>query len=165
MTGDSVRLPDATVGAATDVGAGFPRRVVVGVDGTRGSRAALAWTALLAQATGARVLAVHVLTYDRELVRDVTFDTMRTWRRELDHDLRTRWVEPLDGIEHRCLVVESDSPATGLLDAADDERADLVVVGAGGHGALANRVHGGTSYRVSHRARQPAVVVPADWAP
>ena len=69
--------------------------LVVGVDGCDGSRRALMWAAHLAAATGARVLAVHVLTYSRELLRDVTPDTMRTWRLELEDDLRTRWVQPL----------------------------------------------------------------------
>jgi nucleotide-binding universal stress UspA family protein len=143
------------------------RRVLVGVDGSDGSRHALAWAARLASQTGAQVLVVHVLTYDRELVRDLSLDTMRTWRLELEHSLKTEWIEPLTGhvLEHRCLLVESDSPANGLLDAADREQADLLVVGAKGHGRLADRVLGSVSHRVTHRARQPVVVVPADWAP
>lgn len=142
------------------------RILVVGADGSDGSRAALGWAAKLAMATGADVLAVHVLTYNRELVRDITLDTMRTWRRELKDDLRTRWVEPLiaAGVEHRCLVVEGESPATGLLETADRERADVVIVGAKGRGGLVDRVLGGVSYRVTHRARQPVVVVPLDWS-
>jgi nucleotide-binding universal stress UspA family protein len=112
------------------------------------------------------VLAVHVLTYNRELLRDITPDTMRTWRRELEDDLRTRWVEPLTdlGVEHHCVVVEADSPAAGLLNTADREGADLLIVGAKGHGGLAGRVLGGVSYRVAHRARMPVVVVPPDWS-
>ena len=42
---------------------------------------------------------------------------------------------------------------------------DLLIVGAKGHGGLADRVLGGVSYRVAHRARQPVVVVPPDWSP
>jgi nucleotide-binding universal stress UspA family protein len=140
--------------------------LVVGVDGSDGARRALAWSAQLATATGAVVLAVHVLTYDRELLRDFTPDTMHTWRRELAEDLRTEWVRPLSaaGVEHRCLLVEGDSPAAGLLEVADREGADLLVVGSKGHGGLADRVLGGVSYRVTHRARQPVVVVPPDWS-
>ena len=139
--------------------------LVVGVDGSGGSRRAVEWAAQLAVATGATVLAAHVLTYDRELLRDLTPDTMRTWRRELEQDLRTRWAQPLidAGVEHRCLLLEYESPAEGLLATADDEHADLVVVGATGHGGFTDRVLGGVSYRVTHRARQPVVVVPPDW--
>jgi nucleotide-binding universal stress UspA family protein len=139
--------------------------LVVGTDGSDGSLRALGWAAHLARRTGSCVLAVHVLTYDRELLRDLTLDTMRTWRRELQQDLETRWVAPLTshGIPHRCLVMEAQSAATGLLETADRENAALIVVGAKGHGNLADRVLGSVSYRVTHRAKQPVVVVPRDW--
>ena len=140
---------------------------VVGADGSEGSIRAMQWVAQLARKTGTPVLAVHVLTYSRELVGDITPETMRPWRREIEIDLRSRWVAPLmaAGIEHRCLVVEADSCAAALLETADREGADLLIVGAKGHGGLADRVLGGVSYRVAHRARQPVVVVPPDWVP
>jgi nucleotide-binding universal stress UspA family protein len=143
------------------------RSALVGVDGSDGSRRALEWAVRLASQTGAQVLAVHVLTYDRALVRDLTLDTMRTWRHELKQSLKTGWTEPLAkrGVAYRCLLVESDSPAAGLLEVADREDADLLIVGAKGHRSLADRVLGSVSYRVTHRARQPVVVVPADWSP
>lgn len=61
----------------------FLGKVLVGVDGSDGSHDAVEWTARLATATGAEVLAVHILTYDRELLRDLSLDTIRTWRRDL----------------------------------------------------------------------------------
>jgi nucleotide-binding universal stress UspA family protein len=142
------------------------RLLVVGADGSDGSRQALAWAARVASMTGAIVLAVHVLTYNRELLRDLTLDTMRTWRRELEVDLRTRWVEPLAaaGVTHRVVVVEGDSAAEGLLETAARERGDLLVVGAKGHGGLAERVLGGVTYRVTHRSRLPVVVIPPEWS-
>jgi nucleotide-binding universal stress UspA family protein len=145
---------------------GLLQRLLVGVDGSDGSRRAVEWAARMARATGSSVLAVHVLTYGGELMRDVTLDTMRTWRRDVEHDLKTSWVVPLRdyGIEHRCIVEESSSPSSGLLEVADRERVELVVVGAQGHGNLAERVLGGVSYRLAHRAHQPVVVVPPDWS-
>jgi nucleotide-binding universal stress UspA family protein len=142
------------------------RLLMVGVDGSDGSRRALEWAAGMSQATGAHVLAVHVLTYSREFIHDVMPETMRTWRRELEDDLRTRWVKPLlaAGVDHRAVVVEGESPAAALLDLADRERADVLIVGAKGHGGFADRVLGGVSYRITHRARQPVVVVPPDWS-
>jgi nucleotide-binding universal stress UspA family protein len=141
--------------------------LIAGVDGSDGSRRALQWAAQLASATGSTVLAVHVLTYNAELARDVSLDTMRTWRRDLERDLRSRWTEPLTshGIDTRSIVVESESVAQGLLEIADRERAALLIVGAKGRGGVAGRVLGGVTYRVTHRARQPVVVVPPDWTP
>lgn len=108
---------------------------------------------------------MHVLTYSRELLHDVMPETMRTWRRDLETDLRTLWVEPLVAadVRHRAMVVEGESPATGLLEVADREGADVVIVGARDHGGIADRVLGGVSYRVTHRAHQPVVVVPPEW--
>ncbi len=140
------------------------RLVVVGADGSAGSQRAVAWSARLAAETGAAVLAVHVLTYGNEMIRDVMPETMRTWRLELQQELRTTWVEPLAalGVDHRTQTVEHDSAAAGLLAAADEHDADLLVVGARGHGALLDRVLGGVTYRVTHRSRRPVVVVPLE---
>jgi nucleotide-binding universal stress UspA family protein len=141
------------------------RRVVVGVDGSDAARRALEWTAALAAVADAEVVAAHVLTYDRELERDLTFDTMRTWRRHLERDLKEVWTEPLRSrsVRFRSVVVEASSPTEGLLDVAGREQADLLVVGARGHGTFAGRVMGGVSYRLAHHASQPVVVVPPHW--
>jgi nucleotide-binding universal stress UspA family protein len=40
----------------------------------------------------------------------------------------------------------------------------MIVVGAQGHGNLAERVLGGVSYRLAHRAHQPVVIVPPGWS-
>lgn len=140
-------------------------RVLVGMDGSDGSRRALVWTAQLAQVAGSEVIVAHVLTFNTEFARDLSFDTMRTWRRELDDHLHTDWITPLGDLAHEPVLVEADSPATGLLDLARTRRPDLIVVGAKGHGNLGGRVLGGVSYRVAHHATQPVVIVPADWVP
>lgn len=139
------------------------RRVLVGVDGSDGSSRALAWTALLARETQSEIIAAHVLTFNAEFARDLSFDTMRTWRQDLHEHLETDWIKPLDGIACETVLVEADSPASGLLDLAATRGADLLVVGAKGHGNLAGRVLGGVSYRVAHHAAQPVLIVPADW--
>ena len=94
--------------------------LVVGVDGSRRLTASTHVGGASRYGDRARVLAVHVSTYSRELLRDVTPDTMRTWRLELEDDLRTRWVQPLIAadVEHATLLIEDDSPAAGLLGAA-----------------------------------------------
>jgi nucleotide-binding universal stress UspA family protein len=142
----------------------FLQTVLVGVDGSRGSSAAIEWSARLAGMSGAKVLAAHVLTYNREFVRDLTLDTIRTWRLELVHDLETRWTDHLRsvGVPHRCVLVEDDSPARGLLHLAEREQAGLLVVGSRGRGALGGHLLGGTSYKLVHHADRPVVVVPAD---
>lgn len=143
----------------------FLQLILVGLDGSRGSREALDWAVKLARATGARVLAAHVLTYNRELIGDLTFDTIRSWRRDLERDFRTEWTEPLTaaGIDHDCEFVEGESPAEGLLDLAERQKVDLLVVGSRGRGGLVGRVLGSTSYKLAHHTQPPVVVVPSGW--
>ena len=143
----------------------FLRLIVVGVDGSEGATQALRWAADLAASVGTTVLAVHVLTYDRALIRDLTPDTMHTWRRDLEQELKITWAKPLvmASVEHRTLLVEADSPADGLTEVSQREGADLVVVGNKGHGSISGRMLGSTSYKLTHHARRPILVVPSDW--
>jgi nucleotide-binding universal stress UspA family protein len=140
----------------------FISTLLVGVDGTPDSERALAWGAGLATSAGAEVLAVHVLTYDRELGRDMTFDTMTTWRRELRHDLETGWVTTLTkrGVRHRCELIEAESASAGLLMVAEREGVDLIVVGSPGHGGLGHRLFGSTISRLTYHGHCPVAVVP-----
>jgi nucleotide-binding universal stress UspA family protein len=141
------------------------RRVVVGLDGSHASQRALDWAAGMASDSGAELIAAHVLTYSTELLRDLSLDTMTTWRRELDLELKGAWTASLReaAVRHRCRLVEDDSVAGGLMKVADAENADLIVVGAQGRGTIAGRVLGTTSYKLAHRAVHPVVVVPPGW--
>lgn len=145
----------------------FLRLIVVGVDGSVGARHAVEWASQLASISGATVLAVHVLTYNRELMRDITPDTMRTWRRDLERDLESTWIAPLTtaGGEHRTELVEADSAAEGLLNVAGREDADVLIVGSRGHSGIAGRLLGSTSFKLAHHAHQPVIVVPAGERP
>ena len=150
----------------TDLTATPFTRILVGVDASDGSTGALEWAAAVAANTDAEVVAAHILTYDREFGRDLTLDTMRPWRRELEHDLRTTWTEPLRAahIRNTCVVFEAESCAKGLIDLASRDGADLVVVGSDGRSHLTGCVLGGLGDRLVHHARLPVVVVPAAWS-
>jgi nucleotide-binding universal stress UspA family protein len=143
------------------------RVILVGVDGSAGATRALEWAAARAGESGASLLAVHVLTYSAELRRDLSLETVTTWRRHLDEQLRGAWTEPTRraGTTIRTDLVEDESVAAGLLHAADRPEDDLVVLGAKGHGTFAERLLGATTYKVSHAARTPVVIVPNDWQP
>jgi len=107
------------------------------------------------------VIAVHVLTPNQELARDFSFEMNHTWRRDLESQLRGPWVEPLSrsNVPYRCLLVERDTLAGGLLQVATDRGADLVAVGA----KRSRRGFGSTSQKLSQGAGCPVVVVPPDW--
>ncbi len=140
-------------------------RVLVGVDGSPGAEAATAWAAAYATQTGAEILAVHVLTYSRELTKDLPPTGLTNWRQQLHDQLMGPWTETLRqrGLAHRCILNEADAIDRGLLEVAHEHDATLVVLGAHGHGDLADRVLGGVTYKISHHAHRPVVIVPVDW--
>jgi nucleotide-binding universal stress UspA family protein len=143
------------------------RTIVVGLDGSPNASRALAWAVARAEESGASILAVHVLTYSTEFRRDLLLETVTTWRRDLTAQLEGAWTAAARtaGVTARSELVEDDTAAAGLLRAADRCDADLIVLGAKGHGTLADRLLGATTYRVSHAARTPVVIVPMDWRP
>jgi nucleotide-binding universal stress UspA family protein len=137
-------------------------KILVGVDGTEGSRRALEWTASRASELGAEVVAVLAVPPASRLMLSIPplpIDPMWSLREVFEH----QWCRPLRdaGVGYRSVIVEDD-PARGLVAVADREDTDLLVVGAHGHGSLADRLLGSTSYTVSHRAHCPVVVIPSN---
>jgi nucleotide-binding universal stress UspA family protein len=145
------------------------KRIVVGVDGSEGSARALRWAIGLAAEDGAEVIAVYALGPLEDLARGASgavsagLGLVGSWRNELRRQLEEEWCSPLRsaGVPFRIQVARA-SAASALMAVADREDADLIVVGAHGHGGFEDRVLGGVSYKVSHRAHQPVVIVPPE---
>jgi nucleotide-binding universal stress UspA family protein len=136
--------------------------VVVGIDGSPASRAALHWALQHAQLTGAEVHAVAVWH------RPVQFGAnalARTPEKDFEAEARgwlTAVLREPGPPEHRAPVhphTEQGDPSEVLLDHARD--AELLVVGNEGRGAFAGALLGSVALRVAHRARCPVVLVPA----
>ena len=133
-------------------------RVVIGVDGSTGARAAVEWCAQFAPALGATVVAVDV---------DESGAPAGTWQHDADHRARIdaeimRSVEPLTAAE---LEVERTSvlhqvPADALLHVADTRQADIVIIGTRGRGGFDELQVGGTALELLGRAHVPLVLVP-----
>lgn len=135
-------------------------RIVVGVDGSPGSQAALGWVAELAAQLGAHVTAVHVFEPlaklgDVEPPYDIPglADTART---HLDGE----WVQPLAAakVAHDTVFAEG-SPADRLADIADDVDADLIVVGDRGHSTVRKLVIGSTALKLPHETSRPVTII------
>lgn len=139
--------------------------ILVGVDGSPASQRAAAWAAQYARSNEVTVLATHVLTYSAEFLRDLPLTGLTTWRTNVRDRLEQEWVRPLrdTGVKFRTQLLEADSATRGLLKVAAENDAALIVLGAHGHGDLKDRLLGGVTYKVSHRADRPVVIVPADW--
>jgi nucleotide-binding universal stress UspA family protein len=143
-------------------GTPFLAKLLVGVDGSPDAERAIGWAARLAATSGAEVVVVHVLTFDRELVRDASLDTMTTWRQDLRRDLGSTWVATLlkRGTKHRCELVEAPSAAIGILEVAEREDVDLIIIGPRHHNIVADRLLGSTASRLTHHSTCPVAFVP-----
>lgn len=139
-------------------------RIVVGVDGSEGSAAALRWAVDEASIRGAVVEAVsafHVpyvgaasvmpLMLDPKEFEDAASTVLRKVVEEVD---ASSLAEPI--VE---LVVEG--PASTVLVEAG-RRASMLVVGARGHGGLSGMLLGSVSRQVTEHATVPVVVVPKE---
>jgi len=141
---------------------GAVRRIAVGVDGSPGGEAALAWATEEAIRCDAELLLVHGWVYP--------YHGTRSGSKDARDDMRLDAMRMLEGCTQRArelapavrchsLICEQ-SPATAVLDAAKD--ADLVVVGSRGHGGFTSLLLGSVSRTVLQHSPVPAVVVRHD---
>lgn len=140
-------------------------RIVVGVDGSDGARAALRWALDEARLRGANVDVVHSWHAPSLVVpgrfggsAPVGEETLEAARRSAEHLLEHELqAANTDGLQVEPLV-PSASPVDALLDIA--RGADLLVVGTRGRGGFAGLLLGSVSQQVSHHAPCPVVIVP-----
>jgi nucleotide-binding universal stress UspA family protein len=133
--------------------------VVVGVDGSDGSKEALRWAAGYARQTGGRL---HVVGVWRDpyvyygyaasvFDADLSAETDSMVRKTIADVLGPESELPLE------VEVLEGAPAEMLVEAA--KSADLLVVGSRGHGAFAGMLLGSVSSHCVHNAHGPVVVV------
>lgn len=136
------------------------RRIVVGVDGSVGSDAALDWAIEEALICEADLVLVHGWVYPYQGPRtgvteprdEMRLDAMRTLEASA---LRAHGLAP----SLRCHpIISEQSPANAIVASAID--ADLVVVGTRGHGGFTSLVLGSVSRTVLQHSPVPVVVVP-----
>ncbi|NNF55025.1 MAG: universal stress protein [Acidimicrobiales bacterium] len=149
--------PIAIVGGAVNVST---RSAIVGVDGSKGSEAALNWIAEHAAVSQTRIVVASV---EQPFIEFTTSDSSKNWRRLTEKKIREEWAAPLTdaGIEFQALALRGSNAADNLLQAAKDERTDVVVVGLRGVGGFSGLRVGGVALKVLHRADRPVVIVPA----
>jgi nucleotide-binding universal stress UspA family protein len=133
--------------------------MVVGIDGSEGSRRALEWAVEHARRLGVSVMATYAwrgpsvpqLWYGPHSDPD---DLARRAAQFLDAQLASVDTSGVD-VERR---VVDNRPSAALIEAGT--LASLVVVGSRGHGQVTNVVLGSVSDQVAHHATCPVVVVP-----
>jgi nucleotide-binding universal stress UspA family protein len=142
-------------------------RIVVGVDGSRGSETALRWAIAQARLTGARVEAVasweDPAASGYSLGWELVFAGDDTWASITEKFLEESIRVADDGLEPRVEIVArvvQGHPAQVLMDAAAG--AQMPVVGSRGHGTVSGMLLGSVSQHCVQHAPCPVLVVPRD---
>jgi nucleotide-binding universal stress UspA family protein len=139
--------------------------VLVAIDFSDGSRAALEYAAGLARRFGARLTALHVtppyVTYDPlpAFASPAPLDPER--QRRTQEDLR-RFVTP-PGSEHPLaeVLVRDGDPADEILAHAASSGVDLIVLGTHGRRGFERWILGSVTERVARKADRSVLAVPA----
>jgi nucleotide-binding universal stress UspA family protein len=138
--------------------------IVVGTDGSQGAEAAIQKVLELAKGTGATVHLVCAYPGRSALERlGMTAKTDPVDLRGIAHDVVARDVHRFDGTdlqveEH---VAEGD-PAHTILDVADQVKADMIVVGAGGSSGHRRIMLGSVAGKLAHNAHTSLLIVRRD---
>jgi nucleotide-binding universal stress UspA family protein len=136
--------------------------VVVGVDGSPNSDAALAFAYEAAATRGVPLVAVHTwwdLLVDPTMAPLLDWDAIETDEREVLAERLAGWGEKYPDVRVQRLVTR-DRPAHALV--RESSRAQLVVVGSRGLGGFSGLLLGSVSHAVLHRAHCPVAVVRRD---
>jgi nucleotide-binding universal stress UspA family protein len=135
-------------------------KIVVGIDASTHSESVLQRSIELCRAFGASLEVVHVfeMPFVYDLGSAVNVDKMR----EAESEAVWAVIDPiLDGVDDvEITKVDLTGGAARMLVAhAEDEEADLIVVGNRGRGDLASLVLGSTSHGVIHTASCDVFIV------
>jgi nucleotide-binding universal stress UspA family protein len=134
-------------------------RIVVGVDGSDESKAALRWAVEEARLRGAAVRVVHAWSLRYAVGPGIAIPAFTV--EELQRDSEQMLEAALAGVDAAGLEIERVSVEGGaarlLVEAAED--ADLLVVGSRGHGGFAGLLLGSVSQQCAHHAPCPVVIV------
>ncbi len=137
------------------------RTIVVGIDGSQGSRRALEWACALASQLDARAVLVHAfepLSHLGELAPPYDFVAAEQEARTL---LEGDWSAPArDAGLDADIRLRHGVPHEVIIDTADDAGADLIVVGTRGLGTFRGMALGSTSLKLTHTSRRPVTIVP-----
>jgi nucleotide-binding universal stress UspA family protein len=124
------------------------RKILIGYDGSDGSEKAVSFAIDLAQKYGAAIIVCHAFG-------NMPMTSKPGEVRRLINPV----VERLSKLGITTLVAMPDSlPAQGVLTAAEEHHADLIVLGSRGRGTFANLPLGSTAERVLRYAKVSVLI-------
>ncbi|HNI34196.1 MAG TPA: universal stress protein [Microthrixaceae bacterium] len=136
------------------------KKILVGVDGSHASLAALNWAGRLGVVLDADVVAATVFRSQESETDSERYEALRS---EVERQLHEEWALPPDAEAPYSSLLLADSPHS-LLDAAERENADLVVVGPEARGRFASLHIGSFAHHLAHYTDRPLAIVPESGA-
>ena len=144
-------------------------RIVVGTDGSRSACSAVEWAAREAALRGCELHIIHAWTpglaaypspwyTPSDVGVEASFEASHTIAGRICEAAREQAAKAAPGVSVRCEAIEGGTTQVLLEQSAD---ADLLVVGARGHGGFMGLVLGSVSDQCTRHAHIPVVVVPA----
>lgn len=135
-------------------------RVAVGIDGSPASLDALRWAGQLAHIAHLEVIAVRAWVPDQIEVQPEAVDKLNAEAHgELDD-----WCTTAGSPVLARTVVAAGDPPGALLTAAEEQHADLLVVGTRGAGGFARLHLGSVAHHLAHHTTVPLAIVPRSAA-
>jgi len=137
--------------------------IVVGIDGSEHSKAALRWAVKEAELRGASLREVHAwqvypALYPGTTITARDFDEVRAQASSFVEEFVAEVVPEHEGVEIEAVAVQGESVAPALVDNSAD--AELQVVGSRGLGGFRGLLLGSVSQQCVHYASCPVVVLP-----
>jgi nucleotide-binding universal stress UspA family protein len=135
--------------------------ILVAHDGSDGAADALAFAIDLARDAGAHLVVVRAWSVLDDLGKHHDQADPRVLHDEALATLRDEWCRPAAeaGIPFEARLVE-DLPAPGLVQAARDADADLIVCGTRGRGRVKELVLGSVARELPVKSHRPVAIVP-----
>jgi nucleotide-binding universal stress UspA family protein len=142
-------------------------KIVVGVDGSAHADAALAWAIRMAKGMSSEVIAVYAVDipvwiagYGAEAAPVVPPQFDPEWRAEMKREFEEEWCRPLkdSGVRYRSVMADGNA-ATVIHAVAEQEDADIVVVGRRGRGGFAELLLGSVSHALVLHSKRPVLVI------
>ncbi len=140
------------------------QRILVPIDFSEHSKHALQYAVSFAKQFGSELLLIHVveqqvypadLSFGQIVVPGFERELRDHAKKELDGLIKSSTVK---GIKVHA-IVESGKPFLEILDAAEDEEIDLIIIATHGHTGVEHLLFGSTAEKVVRKASCPVLVV------
>jgi len=136
------------------------QKILLPVDFSERSAGAAQYAKALAAQFGAQVLLLHVLTPPQyefgsiEIGGSMLADLYRARNQQVAEDLSVYMAEEFAGLDVRRMVLDGE-PATRIVELANREKADLIIMPTHGYGTFRRFILGSNTAKVLHDADCP----------